>query len=81
MASPKAPTVGSAGNKKIGSSVRDKNNTQSDWREDFFITEETEIIGNDERARTELYLYSLCRARRRKTIVKINGKGYVFRIK
>ena len=47
----------------------------------FFITEETEIIGNDERARTKLYLYSLCRARRRKTIVKINGKGYVFRIK
>ena len=47
----------------------------------IFITEETEIIGNDERARTELYLYSLCRARRRKTIVKINGKGYVFRIK
>jgi hypothetical protein len=47
----------------------------------IFITEETEIIGTDERARTELYLYSLCRARRRKTIVKINGKGYVFRIK
>ena len=41
----------------------------------FFITEETEIIGNDERVRTELYLYSLCRARRRKTIVKINGKN------
>ena len=35
-------SVISAGNKKIGSSVRDKNNTQSDWREDFFITEETE---------------------------------------
>ena len=32
----------------------------------FFITEETENIGNDERARTELYLYKLCRARRRK---------------
>ena len=27
------------------SSVIDKDNSQSDWREDFFITEETEIIG------------------------------------
>ena len=33
----------------------------------IFITEETEIIGNDGRARTELYLHRLCRARRRKT--------------
>ena len=29
--------------KKIVSSVRDKNNSQSDWREDIFITEEPEI--------------------------------------
>jgi hypothetical protein len=55
------------------SSVIDKDNSQSDWRKDFFITEETEIIGNDERVRTKLYLYRFCRARRRKTIVKING--------
>ena len=33
--------------KKIVSSVRDKNNSQSDWREDFFITEETEIKRNN----------------------------------
>ena len=33
----------SAGNKKIVSSVRDKNNSHGDWREDIFITEETEI--------------------------------------
>ena len=32
----KAPTVGSAGNKKIVSSVRDKNNSHGDWREDIF---------------------------------------------
>ena len=43
--------------KKIVSSVRDKNNSQSDWREDFFYNG---INGNYR---------------------KINGKGYVFRIK
>ena len=32
----------------------------------FTITEETEIIGTDERVRTKLYLYKLCRARRRR---------------
>ena len=41
----------------------------------IFITEETEIIGTDERVRTKLYLYSLCRARRRKTIVKFDSHG------
>ena len=55
LASPKAPTVGSAGNKKIGSSVRDKNNSQSDWREDFFITEETEIKRNNGKNLWELW--------------------------
>ena len=47
LASPKAPTVGSAGNKKIVSSVRDKNNSHGDWREDIFYNrrngKETEI--------------------------------------
>ena len=33
--------------KKIVSSVRNKNNSQSDWREDIFITEETEIKRNN----------------------------------
>ena len=42
----------------------------------FFITEETEIIGNDERARTELYLYGLCRARRRKAKPKTEKAMY-----
>jgi hypothetical protein len=31
--------------------------------------------GNDERVRTKLYLYSLCRARRRKTIVKFDSQS------
>ena len=57
LASPKAPTVGSAGNKKIVSSVRDKNNSHGDWREDIFYN------GRNGNYR------------------KINGKGYVFRIK
>ena len=56
LASPKAPTVGSAGNKKIVSSVRDKNNSHGDWRKDFY------------NGRNGNYR-------------KINGKGYVFRIK
>ena len=43
--------------KKIVSSVRDKNNSQSDWREDIFYN-----------GRSGNYR-------------KINGKGYVFRIK
>ena len=30
---------------------------------------------NDERVRTELYLYKLCRARRRKTIVKFDSQS------
>ena len=42
----------------------------------IFITEETEIIGNDERARTELYLYKLCRARRRKAKPKTEKAMY-----
>ena len=57
LASPKAPTVGSAGNKKIVSSVRDKNNSHGHWREDIFYN------GRNGNYR------------------KINGKGYVFRIK
>ena len=57
LASPKAPTVGSAGNKIIVSSVRDKNNSHGDWREDIFYN------GRNGNYR------------------KINGKGYVFRIK
>ena len=32
------------------SSVRDKNNSHGDWREDIFITEETEIIGITEKS-------------------------------
>jgi hypothetical protein len=40
-------SVISAGNQKIVSSVRDKNNSQSDWREIISITEETEIIGKE----------------------------------
>ena len=46
----------SAGNKKIVSSVRDKNNSHGDWRKDFY------------NGRNGNYR-------------KINGKGYVFRIK
>ena len=42
----------------------------------IIITEETEIIGNDERARTELYLYKLCRARRRKAKPKTEKAMY-----
>ena len=54
VASPKAPTVGSAGNKIIVSSVRDKNNSHGDWREDIFYNgrngKETETTNEREQS-------------------------------